>query len=72
MVRIMPVSRLSKRVPALVAMRAAICAQIRVKRMHSTSRSGRGGAPRAKWLTAPVRAEKVMMNTLVPTAVFSS
>ena len=26
----------------------------------------------AKWLTAPVRAVKVMMNTLVPTAVFSS
>ena len=31
-----------------------------------------GAPPMAKWLTAPVRAVKVMMNTLVPTAVFSS
>ena len=31
-----------------------------------------GAPPMAKWETAPVRAVKVIMNTLVPTAVLSS
>ena len=57
---------------AFVAMRAAICAQIRVNTMHSASRSSRGMFPSTKWLAAPVNAENVMTNTLVPTAVFTS
>ena len=31
-----------------------------------------GAPPMAKWDTAPVKAVNVMINTLVPTAVFSS
>ena len=40
--------------------------------MHSPQVSGSGVPPMAKWETAPVSAVKVMMKTLVPTAVFSS
>ena len=71
-VRITPVRRLRSRGSARVAILAASWAQRRVKTTHRTNRSGRGREPRAKWLTAPVRAEKVMTKTLVPTAVLSS
>ena len=40
--------------------------------MHSAQVSTSGIPPMAKWDTDPVRAVKAMMNTLVPTAVFSS
>ena len=42
------------------------------KTMHSTHVSVSGMPPMAKWETAPVSAVKVMIKTLVPTAVFSS
>ena len=40
--------------------------------MHSASVHPSGNPPMVKWLTAPVSAVNAMMNTLVPTAVFSS
>ncbi len=40
---------------------------------HAQAHTSQSGVPPIiKWDTAPVRAVKVMMNTLVPTAVFSS
>ena len=44
------------------------------KRDHHTHRQGKYIQPAADatWETAPVKAVKVMMNTLVPTAVLSS
>ena len=57
---------------ALLAKRAAICAHKRVDRMQNTNAGISGAPPMAKWDTAPVRAVKVIMNTLVPTAVFRS
>ena len=43
-----------------------------VKPTQSARTSRSGIPPKTMWLTAPVSAVKVMMNTLVPTAVFSS
>ena len=68
----MPVARFSVLAEALLANFAAIRAQSRVKTKHRTRTVRSGIPPMAKWETAPVRAVKVMMNTLVPTAVFSS
>ena len=68
----MPVARLRVLASALLAKTAAMRAHSRVKTTQSTQTYQSGAPPMAKWLTAPVRAVKVMMNTLVPTAVFSS
>lgn len=57
---------------ALLAKTAASRAHSSVKTMHSTHVSVSGMPPMAKWETAPVSAVKVMIKTLVPTAVFSS
>ena len=67
-----PVARFRVFGCALFAKSAAILAHIRVKRMHNIQIVISGSPPIIKWETAPVRAVKVMMNTLVPTAVFSS
>lgn len=72
MTRMMPVARLRVLASALLAKTAAMRAHSRVKPTQSTQTCQSGAPPMAKWLTAPVRAVKVMMNTLVPTAVFSS
>ncbi len=72
MARTMPVTRFNVTGSALFASFAAILAHSRVeimqKRRHHTS----GMPPMAKWLTEPVNAVKVMIKTLVPTAVFNS
>ena len=70
--RITPVARLSVFGAALLAKTAAIRAQTSVKITQSTHTSGFGMPPMAKCETAPVSAVNVMINTLVPTAVFSS
>ena len=70
--RITPVARFSVLGVALLAKTAAILAQSRVKTTHRAKTVQSGAPPMVKWETAPVRAVKVMMNTLVPTAVFSS
>ena len=70
--RITPVARFRVLGWARLANTAAIRAHMRVKMTHSTHTRGSGMPPMAKWDTAPVRAVKVIMNTLVPTAVFSS
>lgn len=44
----------------------------RVNRTQRMNTVQSGAPPMAKWETAPVRAVKVIMNTLVPTAVLSS
>ena len=67
-----PVARLRVLASALLAKTAAMRAHSRVKPTQSTQTCQSGAPPMAKWETAPVRAVKVMMNTLVPTAVFSS
>nr|DAV92084.1 MAG TPA: hypothetical protein [Caudoviricetes sp.] len=67
-----PVARLRVLGCARLAKTAAIRAQMSVKTTHSAHVSVSGNPPMAKWETAPVRAVKVMMKTLVPTAVFSS
>ena len=67
-----PVARFRVLGAALLANTAAMRAHSRVNTTHSTHTSQSGVPPIIKWDTAPVRAVKVMMNTLVPTAVFSS
>ena len=57
---------------ALLAKREAIRAHRSVLSTQNTRHHTSGAPPMAKWLTAPVRAVKVMMSTLVPTAVLSS
>ena len=52
-----------------MAITAAIRAQISVNATQSRSTVRSGIPPIAKCDTAPVRAVKVIMNTLVPTAV---
>ena len=47
-------------------------AHSRVNATHSAQTNQLGAPPIMKWETAPVRAVKAIMNTLVPTAVFSS
>ena len=67
-----PVARLRVFGSALLANSAAMRAQSRVKQTHII-RTVQSGAPQmAKWETAQVSAVKVIINTLVPTAVFSS
>lgn len=70
--RITPVTRLSVSGLALLAKIAAILAHINVKTIHNTNTGMSGMPPIAKWETAPVNAVKVIMKTLVPTAVFNS
>ena len=72
MTRMMPVARLRVLASALLAKTAAMRAHSRVNTTQSAQTCQTGAPPMAKWLTAPVRAVKVMMNTLVPTAVFNS
>ena len=57
---------------ALLANTAAILAQRNVKITHKIHTDQSGVPPMAKWETAPVKAVKVIINTLVPTAVFNS
>lgn len=70
--RITPVTRLSVSGLALLAKIAAILAHINVKTIHNINTGMSGMPPIAKWETAPVNAVKVIMKTLVPTAVFNS
>lgn len=70
-VRTMPVARLRTFAEALLANLAAILAQSSVLSMQNKKLVQSGAPPMAKWLAAPVNAVKVMMNTLVPTAVFN-
>ena len=56
----------------MLAKRAAMRAHNSVDPTQNTRHHRSGIPPMAKWLTAPVKAVKVIMNTLVPTAVFSS
>lgn len=51
---------------------ASYLAKIRVLTMQRIRTTKSGVPPIAKWLSAPVRAVKVIMKTLVPTAVFNS
>ena len=55
-----------------MARTAATLAKIRVLTMQRIRITASGAPPIAKWLKAPVRAVKVIMKTLVPTAVFNS
>mgnify|MGYP005875577977 FL=1 len=57
---------------ALFANKAAILAQTRVKRIHKIHTVKLGNPPIIKCEIAPVRAVKVIIKTLVPTAVLSS
>ena len=68
----MPVARFSVLGCAILANTAAMRAHTSVKMTQSAHTSQSGVPPMAKWDTAPVRAVKVMIKTLVPTAVFSS
>ena len=68
----MPVTRFKVTALALLANLAAILAQSRVDITQNNRQSISGIPPMAKWLMAPVRAVKVIINTLVPTAVFNS
>ncbi len=70
--RTMPVARFKVLGVALFANTAAILAHNSVNRMQAIQIKGSGIPPIVKWETAPVRAVKVMMKTLVPTAVFNS
>lgn len=56
---------------ALFANKAAILAQTRVKRIHKIHTVKLGNPPIIKCEIAPVRAVKVIIKTLVPTAVLS-
>ena len=67
-----PVTRFSVFGVALFANTAAILAQIRVNITHSVNTSPSGFPPITKWEAAPVNAVNAIINTLVPTAVFSS
>ena len=67
-----PVARFRVLGSALLANTAAMRAHSRVNTTHSAQTNQLGAPPIMKWETAPVRAVKVIMNTLVPTAVFSS
>ena len=70
--RITPVAILSERGLALFAIFAAMRANISVNTTQSTKGSISGKPPIAKCETEPVRAVKVIIKTLVPTAVLSS
>ena len=68
----MPVARFKVLGSALLANTAAILAQIKVNKTHKIRMVRSGAPPMPKWETAPVRAVKVIIKTLVPTAVLSS
>ena len=68
----MPVALFSVFGSALLANRAAILAQSNVKSIHNRRIVKSGIPPMVKWEMAPVRAVNVIINTLVPTAVFRS
>ncbi len=67
-----PVARLRVFGVALLANRAAILAHMKVNSTQSPNISQSGVPPMVKWEIAPVSAVKVMIKTLVPTAVFNS
>ena len=67
-----PVTRLRVRGSARLAKTAETWAAARVTAAHTTRANRSMPPPMATWDSAPVRAVKVMMNTLVPTAVLSS
>ena len=56
----------------LLAIFDAIKANNKVDKMQVTRQTILLMPPRTKWLTEPVSAVKVIINTLVPTAVFNS
>ena len=67
-----PVARLSVAALALLANLAAMRAHRKVKSTQNPSHHRSGTPPIIIWLAAPVKAVNVIVNTLVPTAVFSS
>ena len=72
MTRIIPVILFKVFGSALFANTAAILAHKRVNTTQEIQTNQLGVPPIAKWETAPVKAVKVMIKTLVPTAVFKS
>ena len=70
--RTIPVARLRVFGCALLAKTAAILAHKNVNATHRHKIRISGKPPIAKCEIAPVRAVNVIINTLVPTAVFSS
>lgn len=72
MTRIIPVALFRVFGSALFANTAATLAQKRVNTIQEIQTNRSGLPPMAKWETAPVSAVKVMIKTLVPTAVFNS
>ena len=72
MVSTTPVERLRVAALALFANLAAMRAHNNVDAMQSKRGKSCGMPPMTKWLPAPVSAVKVMIKTLVPTAVLSS
>lgn len=70
--RMTPVARFNVFGVALLANTDAILAQRNVNTTHRRKIVQSGAPPMAKCDTAQVRAVKVMINTLVPTAVFNS
>ena len=72
MVSTIPTARFNVFGSALFAKRAATLAQSRVLKIQKTNAAGSGVPPIIKWLAAPVKAVNVIINTLVPTAVFNS
>ena len=56
----------------MFAITAASCAKTRVLTTQTASAPISGAPPIAKWLTEPVNAVALIINTLVPTAVLSS
>ena len=70
--RMIPVALFNVSGVALLANLAAILAQIRVNTTHKINTIQSGAPPIIKWDAAPVNAVNAMINTLVPTAVFSS
>ena len=72
MVSTTPVTRLRALAEARLAKTAAILAPRSVTTTHTVRANTSSPPPMATWETAPVKAVKVMMNTLVPTAVLSS
>ena len=64
-----PVARFKMIGLVLFANLAATLAHKNVDRMQKAILHQSGAPPMAKWLTAPVNAVNVMINTLVPTAV---
>ena len=67
-----PVTRFNVAGFALFANFAAILAHNSVERTQYAKSRISGIPPIAKWLAAPVKAVNVIINTLVPTAVFNS